>query len=107
MLAERLGLSAAKLFEVSRQSSGQCWSLTSYCPVPGPVPSSPANRGYQAGFTAAMMAKDLRLAQDAAQSVDAADPARRPGAAALRAVHQGGRGDLDFSAIIKMLAGDL
>src|SRR5262249_2647169 len=62
-LAKRLGLPAQTLFDISSKSSGQCWSLTSYCPVPGPVPTSPANRDYQAGFTAAMMLKDLRLAE--------------------------------------------
>src|SRR5438067_6387383 len=71
VLAEKLGLDAQKLFDISSKSSGQCWSLTNYCPVPGPVPTSPANRDYQAGFTAAMMLKDLRLAQDAARSVGA------------------------------------
>ncbi len=71
-MAERLGLSAQALFDVASKSSGQSWALTSYCPVPGLVPSSPANRDYQPGFTAAMMAKDLRLAQDAANSVDVA-----------------------------------
>jgi len=58
LLAEKLGLDAQRLFEIVSQSSGQCWSLTNYCPVPGPVPASPANRDYQAGFTAAMMLKD-------------------------------------------------
>ena len=105
VLAERLGLAADKLFEVSSQSSGQCWSLTSYCPVPGPVPSSPANRGYQAGFTAAMMAKDLRLAQDAAQSVDAPTPLGAQARQLYALFTNGGHGRLDFSAIIKMLAG--
>ena len=57
LLAEKLGLDAQKLFDISSKSSGQCWSMTSYCPVPGPVPASPANRDYQAGFTAAMMLK--------------------------------------------------
>src|SRR5260370_672270 len=66
-----LGLEAQKLFDISSKSSGQCWSLTGYCPVPGPVRASPANRDYQAGFTAAMMLKDLKLAQDAARSVGA------------------------------------
>ena len=105
VLAERLGLAADKLFEVSSQSSGQCWALTSYCPVPGPVPGSPANRGYRAGFTAAMMAKDLRLAQAAAQSVDAATPLGAQARQLYTLFTQGGRGSLDFSAIIKMLAG--
>src|SRR5205823_12764439 len=64
VLAERLGLDAQRLFEVSSKSSGQCWSLTSYCPVPGPVPSSPANRGYKPGFAADLMLKDLKLSQE-------------------------------------------
>jgi 3-hydroxyisobutyrate dehydrogenase len=107
VLAERLGLAADKLFEVSSQSSGQCWSLTSYCPVPGPVPSSPANRDYQAGFTAAMMAKDLRLAQAAAQSVDAPTPMGAQARSLYSLFANRGHGGLDFSAIIRMIAGDL
>jgi 3-hydroxyisobutyrate dehydrogenase len=107
VLAERLGLSAGKLFEVSSRSSGQCWSLTNYCPVAGLVPSSPANRNYQAGFTAAMMAKDLRLAQDAAQSVDAPTPLGAEARQLYTLFVNGGRGALDFSAIIKMIAGEL
>jgi 3-hydroxyisobutyrate dehydrogenase len=106
-MAERLGLSAEALFQVASRSSGQSWALTSYCPVPGLVPSSPANRDYQAGFTAAMMAKDLRLAQDAANSVDAATPLGSE-ARNLYALFKGkGQGELDFSAIIKMIAGEL
>ena len=61
-LARKLGLTPQTLFDVVSKSTGQCWALTGYCPVPGPVPSSPANRDYAAGFTAAMMLKDLRLA---------------------------------------------
>src|ERR1700687_4577516 len=68
-LAERLGLEARTLFDISSKSSGQCWALTSYCPVPGPVPASPANRGYAPGFTAALMLKDLQLDKEAAGSV--------------------------------------
>jgi 3-hydroxyisobutyrate dehydrogenase len=107
VLAERLGLAADKLFEVSSQSSGQCWSLTNYCPVPGLVPSSPANRGYQPGFTAAMMAKDLRLAQAAAQAVDAPTPLGAEARQLYALFTNGGHGALDFSAINKMLAGPL
>jgi 3-hydroxyisobutyrate dehydrogenase len=107
VLAERLGLPADKLFEVSSRSSGQCWALTSYCPVPGPVPSSPANREYQAGFTAAMMAKDLRLAQNAAQSVDAPTPMGAQARALYALFANRGHGGLDFSAIIRMIAGNL
>src|SRR5580698_3154378 len=71
VLGEKLGLSHQALFDVASASSGQCWSLTSYCPVPGPVPTSPANNGYKAGFAAALMLKDLKLARDAANSVKA------------------------------------
>ena len=74
VLAEKLGLSAQALFDVASTSSGQSWSLTGYCPVPGPVPASPANRDYKPGFAAALMLKDLRLAQEAAASVGAATP---------------------------------
>ncbi|MDH8425948.1 NAD-binding protein, partial [Klebsiella pneumoniae] len=67
-LGEKLGLSHQALFDVASTSSGQCWSLTSYCPVPGPVPASPANNDYKPGFAAALMLKDLRLSQEAAKA---------------------------------------
>ena len=106
-MAERLGLSAEALFQVASRSSGQSWALTSYCPVPGLVPTAPANRDYRPGFTAAMMAKDLRLAQEAATSVDVATPLGSE-ARNLYALFKGrGHGELDFSAIIKMIAGEL
>ena len=102
-LAEKLGLSHQTLFEIASKSSGQCWSLTSYCPVPGPVPSSPANRGYTPGFTVAMMRKDLKLAQEAAQAVGARTPL---GAGAYQLYNlfasQATEG-LDFSAIMTMI----
>ena len=106
VLAERLGLDAQKLFEISSKSSGQCWSLTNYCPVPGPVPSSPANRDYQPGFTAAMMLKDLRLAQDAARSAGTSTPLGAE-AAALYGLYVGhGFGGRDFSGIVRFLRGN-
>ncbi len=74
VLAEKLGLDKQKLFDISSKSSGQCWSMTTYCPVPGPVPTSPANRDYAAGFTAAMMLKDLKLSQEAAKAAGARTP---------------------------------
>ncbi|MGH8513591.1 MAG: 3-hydroxyisobutyrate dehydrogenase, partial [Gammaproteobacteria bacterium] len=74
VLAEKLGIDPQKLFDIASKASGQCWAMTTYCPVPGPVPTSPANRDYQAGFTAAMMLKDLKLAQDAAKSSGAKVP---------------------------------
>jgi len=105
VLAEKLGLSHEALFEVASKSSGQCWSLTTYCPVPGPVPGSPANRDYKPGFAAALMLKDLGLAQQAAGETGAATPM---GARALelyrRFVEEGGAGT-DFSGIIGMLRG--
>jgi len=104
-LAEKLGLSDQTLFDIASKSSGQCWPLTSYCPVPGPVPASPANRDYAPGFTAAMMLKDLKLAQGAARDAGANTPLGAEAAAlyALFASH-GGSG-LDFSAIYKFLKG--
>ena len=73
-MGERLGVDAQTLFDITSTSSGQCWAINTYCPVPGPVPGSPANRDFKAGFTAAMMLKDLRLSQDAAKSSDTASP---------------------------------
>jgi 3-hydroxyisobutyrate dehydrogenase len=103
-LADKLGLAAQTLFDVAAKSSGQCWALTSYCPVPGPVPASPANRGYAPGFTAAMMLKDLRLAQAAAAAMSAATPLGAA-AASLYQLHvdRDGAG-LDFSAIYRLFA---
>ena len=77
VLGEKLGLSHQAMFDVVSASSGQCWSLTSYCPVPGPVPASPANNGYKPGFAAALMLKDLNLAREAAESVKAENALRR------------------------------
>jgi len=102
-LADRLGLDRQKLFDVSAASSGQCWSLTTYCPVPGPVPSSPANRDYEAGFSAAMMLKDLRLAEAAAASTGTASPLGAVAAQLYQLMRNAGLGKKDFSGIIKML----
>jgi 3-hydroxyisobutyrate dehydrogenase len=102
-LAERLGLDAQKLFDISAKSSGQCWALTSYCPVPGPVPASPANRGYAPGFTAAMMLKDLRLAQQAAGASAAPTPLGAAAANLYQLFVDEGAGGLDFSAIYRFI----
>jgi 3-hydroxyisobutyrate dehydrogenase len=106
-LARRLGLSTDKLFEISSKASGQCWSLTSYCPVPGPVPASPANRDYAPGFAAAMMLKDLRLAQQAAQTAGIATPLGAEAYQLYALFAAQGKEGLDFSAIIKMIEGSL
>ncbi len=103
MLSERLGLDAQKLFDISSRSSGQCWSLTTYCPVPGPVPASPANRDYAAGFTAAMMLKDLRLAEQAANATGAATPLGAQAAALYALYCNAGNAAADFSGIIRMI----
>ena len=105
VLAEKLGLDHQKLYDVAAAASGQCWSLTSYCPVPGPVSASPANRDYAPGFTAAMMLKDLRLAQEAAQTADAATPLGAEAAALYALFAAAGNGAKDFSGIITMLRG--
>jgi 3-hydroxyisobutyrate dehydrogenase len=105
VLAEKLGLSHQALFDVASGSSGQCWSLTSYCPVPGPVPTSPANRGYQPGFAAALMLKDLTLAQEAAAGSGAATPLGAEAAQLYRLFNANGHGGADFSGIIEFLRG--
>jgi 3-hydroxyisobutyrate dehydrogenase len=105
-LAEKLGLDAQKLFDISSKASGQCWSLTSYCPVPGPVPTSPANRGYQAGFTTNMMLKDLKLAQQAAHAAGATTPLGAEAQALYALFERVGGGEMDFSGIIKLLRGE-
>jgi 3-hydroxyisobutyrate dehydrogenase len=105
VLADRLGLDRQKLFDISSKSSGQCWSLTSYCPVPGPVPTSPANRDYAAGFTADMMLKDLRLSQDAAAAAHATTALGAHAAQLYEAFAAAGQGAKDFSGIIEMIRG--
>ncbi|MCX7311017.1 MAG: 3-hydroxyisobutyrate dehydrogenase [Hyphomicrobiales bacterium] len=105
VLAEKLGLDAQKLFDISSKSSGQCWSMTSYCPVPGPVPASPANRDYQAGFTAAMMLKDLKLAQDAAKAAGADTPLGADAAKVYGRFVEAGEGARDFSGVIRYIRG--
>ena len=102
-LADKLGLSAQSLFDISSTSSGQCWSLTSYCPVPGPVPSSPANRDYQAGFAAALMLKDLTLATGAARSSGAAGVLGEVARDAYARLCDAGLGDKDFSVAAQAL----
>src|SRR4029453_5719150 len=105
VLAEKLGLSHQALFDVASTSSGQCWSLTTYCPVPGPVPTSPANRGYQPGFASNLMLKDLTLAQDAAKAAGAATPLGKHAQEIYKAFDAAGHGGVDFSGIIQHVRG--
>lgn len=104
-LAEKLGLDPVKFHEISSQSSGQCWSLTSYCPWPGPVPAAPSNRGYEGGFATAMMLKDLKLAQEAAARSGAATPLGATAEGLYALFDRLGGGGKDFSAILEMLRG--
>jgi len=105
-LAEKLGLDGERFFEIASKSSGQCWSLTSYCPWPGPVPTAPSNRGYEGGFATAMMLKDLKLAQEAAAKSGAATPLGSTAEGLYALFDRLGGGGKDFSAILEMLRGN-
>ena len=104
-LAEKLGLDAERFFEIASKSSGQCWSLTSYCPWPGPVPAAPSNRGYEGGFATGMMLKDLKLAQEAAAKAGAATPLGAAAEGLYALFDRLGGGAKDFSAILELLRG--
>jgi 3-hydroxyisobutyrate dehydrogenase len=104
-LAERLGLDPERFFEIASKSSGQCWSLTSYCPWPGPVPAAPSNRGYEGGFATAMMLKDLKLAQEAAARSGAAAPLGAAAEGLYALFDRLGGGGKDFSAILELFRG--
>jgi 3-hydroxyisobutyrate dehydrogenase len=104
-LAQKLGLSEQVFFDISSKASGQNWSMSSYCPVPGPVPSAPSNRDYEGGFATALMLKDLKLALDAASKIGAAVPLGAQAEALYQTFANLGGAGKDFSAIIKMLDG--
>jgi 3-hydroxyisobutyrate dehydrogenase len=104
-LAEKLGLDKQALFDVASTSSGQCWAMTNYLPVPGPVPASPANNGYKPGFATALMLKDMSLSQEAAQAAGASTPLGAIAAQLYRMHSAGGASDADFSSIINMIRG--
>jgi 3-hydroxyisobutyrate dehydrogenase len=105
VLGEKLGLSHQALFDVASTSSGQCWSLTTYCPVPGPVPTSPANNGYKPGFAAALMLKDLKLAQEAALASGAVTPLGAEAAQLYALFNAMGHAEDDFSGIVNFVRG--
>ncbi|MBU3078509.1 3-hydroxyisobutyrate dehydrogenase [Sphingomonas quercus] len=106
VLAEKLGLDPEKFFAISSRASGQSWSMTSYCPVPGPVPAAPSNRDFEGGFQAALMLKDLKLALDAAKSANASVPMGAQAEALYQMFAGLGGGGKDFSAIIRLLSGE-
>ncbi len=102
-LAEKLGLDHQVFFDIASKASGQSWSLTSYCPVPGPVPASPANRDYQPGFAAALMLKDLTLAMQAAQITEADTPLGAKAHALYDALCAQGHAAQDFSYMMERI----
>src|SRR3954469_22920332 len=104
-LAEKLGLSHQAVFDVVSTLSGQCGALTTYCPVPGPVPTSPANNDYKPGFASSLMVKDLTLAQDAAKAAGAATPLGKHAQEIYQSFDAAGQGGVDFSGIIKHVRG--
>ncbi len=102
-LAEKLGLDLQTFYDISSKASGQSWSMTSYCPVPGVGPQSPADNGYQGGFAAALMLKDLKLAMEAAATAGANVPMGQRAEELYEAFAASGHGGMDFSGIIKTL----
>jgi len=103
VLAEKLGLDPKVFFDISSKASGQSWSMTSYCPVPGVGPETPADRGYEGGFAAALMLKDLKLAMDAAEEAGAYTPMGGEAEDLYQRFVDLGGGSKDFSGIIKMI----
>ncbi len=103
-MAQKLGLDAQTFYDIASVSSGQNWSMTSYCPLPGVGPQSPADNDYQGGFATALMLKDLRLAMEAAESADAPVPMGGRAAALYEDYAGAGNGPLDFSSIIRMFS---
>ena len=103
VLGEKLGLSHQALFDVASTSSGQCWAISTNCPVPGPVPTSPANRDYRPGFAAALMLKDMRLSQDAAKSTGVETALGAQATQLYELFQQLGHSDEDFSSIINYI----
>jgi len=106
-LAENLGLDASTFFDIASTASGQCWSMTSYCPVPGPVPTSPANNDYKPGFSAALMLKDLRLSQEASSFSNSQTPLGQKATSIYEDMEKNGHDNLDFSGVIKLLKNEL
>ena len=103
VLAQKLGLDLQTFFDISSKASGQSWSMTSYCPVPGVGPETPADRGYEGGFAAALMLKDLKLATEAAGQVGAYTPMGAEAEELYQRFVDRGGGSKDFSALIKMI----
>ena len=102
-MARKLGLDPQTFYDIASVSSGQCWSMTSYCPVPGVGPESPADRDYQGGFAAGLMLKDLKLAMEAAETAGLDPQMGRRAKELYEAFEAAGNGAVDFSGIIRTL----
>ncbi|NRA86735.1 MAG: 3-hydroxyisobutyrate dehydrogenase [Rhizobiales bacterium] len=102
-MADALGLERQKLFDISSAASGQCWSLTTYCPVPGPIPTTPANNNYEPGFAVAMMLKDLHLAADAAEKLGVNTSIGQKAKELYEQMDEAGLAGKDFSAYFEYL----
>jgi 3-hydroxyisobutyrate dehydrogenase len=103
LLARKLGLDWDRLFQIASTSSGQSWALSNYCPAPGPVPAAPSNRDYAAGFMAALMLKDVKLSQAAADAVGSPTPLGAHAMSLYQAVVEAGDGAKDFSVVFRWL----
>jgi 3-hydroxyisobutyrate dehydrogenase len=104
-LAEKLGLEAQKLWDISSTATARCWALNDYCPAPGPVPTAPSNRDYAPGFAAALMLKDLRIAMEAAQAAGALTPMGAQATQLYAMMAESGLAERDFSAMFRFLGG--
>ena len=107
LLAQKLGLDPATFYDISSKASGQSWSMTSYCPIAGVGPKTPADNAYKGGFAAALMLKDLKLAVAAAQEANASVPMSSAAANLYQAMANAGAAGLDFSAMLPFLDGRL
>lgn len=103
VMAEKLGLSAQAMFDIVSSSSGSCWALVNHCPVPGPVPTSAANRDYKPGFAAELMLKDLKLSQEAARTAKVNTPLGAEATALFAEYVEGGKGADDYSGVVRMI----
>jgi len=104
LLAQKLGLEWDKLFQIASTASAQSWAMTSYCPAPGPVPAAPSNRDYAPGFMAALMLKDVKLSQAAADATGSPTPLAAHAMSFYQSVVDAGNGGKDFSVVFRWLA---
>jgi 3-hydroxyisobutyrate dehydrogenase len=105
LLAQKLGLDWDRLYQICTTATANSWALSNYCPAPGPVPSAPSNRDYAPGFAAALMVKDVKLSQAAAEAAGSPTPLAAQALSFYQQVVDGGDGGKDFSVVFRWLAG--